>query len=551
MEKKPTSGGQIFQVLALSLGMMFLWQTFFGQKPQNSQQVQPRKAPALVKAFAGIDPAQGPALQKEPARDEIDRLKKDIAKNDKDDIALWSKLRIGLIQQYVLGDLESKERSSGILGFGPKVTYFPAYDEIVNAGGKEPTALAIEAQAAYQEGDLLWRRSTQNGAIPSQSAANTLESLVHKGRGSSAFLDQKIFVPTEVDPAKVPLEGMPTSGFKEVEIRALRGTLDNHNPQGIVDRVNQYYASTSNFYKVFDTAVKALGDNPAYSYGLAILLFAITTRVVMQPIYKRQYDSMKGMALIAPEMKKVQEQYKGKTDQASQMAQMKEIRAIQQRHGVNPLMGCVLAMLQMPIFFLFVYPLIQHYEPKMELAGATFLWIANLSRPDIPLLVLYGISMFFSFRLSATPPTDEMQRQQQMIMSFLFPVMFPFFLISYPSAFTMYWMTFNAMSTMFQWRMMKAADPKKNIIKSLIGADLQVANPTADAVPARPKGDTKGESKNKSPLSSEPALETASESIHNNGHTNGVAKNGVPKTSLSKNGKPNKAAQNGSVLKPQ
>jgi YidC/Oxa1 family membrane protein insertase len=527
MEKKPTSGGQIFQVLALSLGMMLLWQMYFGPKNQNSQ-VEPRKAPALVKAFAGIDPAQGPALQKEPARDEIEKLEKEIAKNEKDDVALWSKLRVALIKQYVLGNLETKERASGMLGFGPQVKYFPAYDEIIHAGSADEAALAIEAQATYQSGDLLWRQSTKNGAPPSQSATTILESLVHKGRGSSAFLDQKIFVPKEVDPAKVPIEGPPPTGFKEVQIRQLRGTVDNPNPQGILDRVNSYYAATSNFYKVFDTAVKALGDNRAFSYGLAILLFAITTRVVMQPIYKRQYDSMKGMALIAPEMKKVQEKYKGKTDQASQMAQMKEIRALQQRHGVNPLIGCGLALLQMPIFFLFVYPLIQHYEPKMELVEASFLWISSLSRSDIPLLILYGISMFFSFRLSATPPTDDMQRQQQMIMSFMFPIIFPLFLIAYPSAFTMYWMTYNAVSTIFQWRMVKAADPSKTLMKALMGTGLKPVEATDDAVPSRPK------SEKKVVTHTVPKSET-------NGSADSVANN---------SGQPNKAAENGSVLKP-
>ncbi|RZI54983.1 MAG: membrane protein insertase YidC, partial [Pseudomonas sp.] len=267
---------------------------------------------------------------------------------------------------------------------------------------------------------------------------------------------------------------VPKDGFKTVKVRALRGTVDNVNPQGIPDRINIYY-STKPLYKLFDSVVNLFGAKPTYSYGLAILFFAVITRTILQPLTKKQYDSMKGMALIAPEMKKIQDRYKDKTEGDAQVKMMKEIRALQQRHGVNPMLGCGLAAIQMPIFFVFVYPLIQNYEPKMELVGASFLWISSLARPDIPLLVLYGISMFFSFRLSSTPPTDDMQRQQQMIMSFLFPVMFPFFIASYPSAFTMYWMTYNAVSTFFQWRMIKAADPKKNVIKTLMGADLRAA----------------------------------------------------------------------------
>lgn len=522
----------MFRTLLLALGMTLLFQVFFGQRNNNSQ-VPPREAPALVKAFDGIAPGQGAPLGKDKARDEIDRLEKEIAKNTGDETAMWSKLRIGLIQQYVLGTLKEDTRSSGMLGFGPKVTYFPIYDEVAQGAYGKPVA----AQAIYQAGDLLWRRSTRNGAAPSQSSANILESLVHKGRGSSEFLDHKIFVPKQVDPAKVPLEGVPPEGFKEVRVGDLRGTLETANPQGVLDRVNQYYAQNSTFYRIFDSVVGFLGDNRSFSYGLAILIFAVFTRVVMQPIYKRQYDSMKGMALIAPEMKKIQEKYKGKTDQESQMAQMKAMRQLQQKHGVNPLMGCGLALLQMPIFFLIVYPMIQHFEPKMELAGATFLWINSLSRPDIPLLILYGISMFFSFRLSSTPPTDEMQRQQQMIMAFAFPVIFPLFLLTYPSAFTMYWMTYNMVSTVFQWRMMKAADPSKSFVKALMGTGLAVADGSNDAVPARP---AKAEAKGEKPKSEKPSL------VKNNGHV----ENGVAGMNGALNGSPKKAAESGAVLKP-
>ena len=125
----------------------------------------------------------------------------------------------------------------------------------------------------------------------------------------------------------------------------------------------------------------------------------------------------------------------------------------------------------------------------MELVHASFLWIANLAQPDIPLLIIYGISMFLSFRLSSTPPTDEQQKMMQNMMAFMFPVFFPFVLKSYPSAFTMYWMTFNLVSTIFQWRMMKASDPNKSIIKSLMGTSEIAAT---EAVPDRPgKNDSK------------------------------------------------------------
>lgn len=540
MNNQSSSVERILRFVLLAVAGWFLFRGVLNPPAQDT--VPPRPALSLAQAFKGIDPAQGPALTEVEALKEEKKLEADITKSPQDDLAYWSRLRLALIDQYVHNNLEVKERKSGFLGLGPRVKYFPAYDEIITHAKGDP----IDAQALYQVGDLFWRQSTQNNGQPSGEAATALEALIHKGRGKSAFLDHSIFVPAEVDPAKVPLEGVPPSGFKSVKVRELRGTIESPSLQGVPDRINLFYSSKP-LYRLFDGVVNLFGAHPTYSYGLAILFFAVITRCIMQPLTKRQYDSMKGMALIAPEMKKIQDRYKDKTEPDAQMKMMKEIRALQARHGVNPMLGCGLAALQMPVFFVFVYPLIQNYEPKMELVGASFLWISSLARPDIPLLVLYGISMFFSFRLSSNPPTDDMQRQQQMIMSFLFPVMFPFFIASYPSAFTMYWMTYNAVSTFFQWRMIKAADPKKNVIKTLMGADLAVVNATADAIPARPSGGKKA-----------PEALSTSDKGSTNGKAEQPLQNGSSASSSSSsngkgsssNGKAPKAALNGSVMSP-
>ncbi len=434
------------------------------------------------------------------------KLQKAIADNGTDEYSYWARLRVGLIQQYILRNLEEKSRPGGFLGMGAKAQYHPYYDEVIHRAGHD----AIDAQAIYQEGELLWRESMAANRQPSTEAAHTLEQLIHKGRGSSEFQSTEIYVSQQ-----------PGQGFKKMKVGDLRGTLNQPNPLGILDRVNQYY-STTLFYKLFDGVVKLLGDNPAYSYGLALILFAVLTRLALQPLTKKQYDSMKGMQVIAPEMKKIQERYKGKADQQSQMKMVKEIRELQQRHGVNPMMGCGLALVQMPIMIFVVLPFIQHYEAKLELASASFLWIQNLALPDIPLLVIYAASMLISFRLSSMPPTDEQQRQMQMMMSIMMPLLFPFFLLHYPSAFTLYWMVYNVVSTIFQWRMLKAADPSMRAIKSLLGTSTTPAvvttlSPT-DAVPARPR---RGASQNVAPKSGSTMQ----------GQLNGAAARGKERTS--------------------
>lgn len=539
MNNQGSNAGQVFRLAILAFLAMYIWQSFTAQKNQVPP-TPPRPMPALAEAFKGIDRSQGAILAPEAGKAEIKTLREKIATNPNDEYSYWARLRIGLIQQYILKNLEMKPRPpsfwrslSGMFTYSP--SEYSIYDEITDAWAIN----AVDAQAHYQKGNWLWQQAVeQGGKQASQRAAYPFEQLILKGRGSPEFLNLKIYAPVNNSSSSALSSSSGPPEFRLVTVGELRETKPGSDlPLGILDRVNEYHKTTF-FYRMFDTVVTLFGKNPAYSYGLAILFFATMTRLLIQPLTKKQYDSMKGMQIIAPEMKKIQEKYKGKTDQAAQVQMMKEIRELQARHGVNPMLGCGLAIIQMPIFFFFVYPLIQHYEPQMELVRASFLWIQNLAQPDILLLVLYGISMFLSFRLSSTPPTDEQQKMMQTMMAFIFPIFFPFVLKSYPSAFTMYWMMFNVVSTFFQWRMMKAADPNKSIIKSLMGTAEPVA---VAAVPERPvksedKKDTRREekkataktsaneavpSRSKSPRST-PDASTELNGLNGKSHSNGL-----------------------------
>jgi len=205
---------------------------------------------------------------------------------------------------------------------------------------------------------------------------------------------------------------------------------------------------------------------------------------------------MKGMAALAPEMKKIQEKYKAKPNDSpevardKQMRSFQEVRELQKVHGVNPQMGCALAFVQMPVFFYIINPLMMHYEPKMELVGASFGWVASLARPDYVLLALYGLTMLISFRLSSQPQTgqmEEMQKQMQIMSTWVFPIMLPFFMKGFSSAFILYWMSFNIVSMIYQYWMMKKADPNRSVIKALLGQSDAPPAPAVATLPPRPR----------------------------------------------------------------
>lgn len=529
-----SSGQQTFRFLLLFLAAFFLMRSFFNGG-KNPNPAPPRTAPTLELAFKGVDPNQKPRLDKTAAQTEITDLATQIGglemkpqrgfwanllspqqsdPKESDEYSYWARFRVGLLRQYLLKDAAGATQM---------------YNEVVNNNSGTASANRIKAQAIYQKGDLLWHTAKGDYGTR-QEAATTLEQLVHKGRGSSAFLDMNILVP---QPAPSSTQNsadavLDPQSFAPVKVRELRGTATAHNLEGLPDRVDLYYAPTT-FHKAFDFMANLFGKNPQISYGLAILFFAIALRLCLQPINKRQYASAKGMQEIAPQMKKIQDKYKDKPDQ--QMQAMKEIRELQKTHGVNPMSALGWGLAQMPIFFFLVYPLIQHYEAKLELTGASFLWIHSLARADYPLLAAYALSQFLSFRLSATPPADKQQAQMQGIMSILMPLTIPFFLKDYPAAFTLFWMTFNVVSTFFQYRMVKAADPTHNFVTALMRSPFTAT--VEESLPPRPTDDAKTERKETPKNAFDSTRSSGTRSSDKNGSSNG-ARNGKSPEVLSK-----------------
>lgn len=74
-------------------------------------------------------------------------------------------------------------------------------------------------------------------------------------------------------------------------------------------------------------------------FGLCIILFTIITKLLLFPLTIKQQESSKLMSLMNPEIKAVQNRYKGKTDQASMAKQQVEMQAVYEKYGSNPMAG--------------------------------------------------------------------------------------------------------------------------------------------------------------------------------------------------------------------
>jgi YidC/Oxa1 family membrane protein insertase len=184
------------------------------------------------------------------------------------------------------------------------------------------------------------------------------------------------------------------------------------------------------------------------NYGWSIVVLTVLINVLMAPL--RHYSIANGikMAKLSPEMRVIQERYRKVPALDPKRQEMQqEIAALYARHGMSMstqmLVGCLPLLLTMPFLIAFYRVL----QVAIELRGASFLWIPDLSQRD-PLFVtpvLMGISMFVMQRMTPTA-MDPAQQRIMMIMPVVLVVMFH----AAPAGLNLYWLSSNLCSVMQQ-----------------------------------------------------------------------------------------------------
>src|SRR5262249_12041754 len=110
------------------------------------------------------------------------------------------------------------------------------------------------------------------------------------------------------------------------------------------------------------------------NYGICIILLTVLVRGLMHPVSRRQARMSMKMQALAPELKKLQAEYKD-----DPQGRMKAQQELYRRHGIHPMGSCWIVLLQMPVFMGLYYAL----QESIHFRLAEFLWIKNLAAPDM------------------------------------------------------------------------------------------------------------------------------------------------------------------------
>ncbi|MGI8313954.1 YidC family membrane integrase SpoIIIJ [Halobacillus mangrovi] len=172
------------------------------------------------------------------------------------------------------------------------------------------------------------------------------------------------------------------------------------------------------------------------SYGLAIIIVTIIIRVLLLPLNVKQLKSSKAMQDIQPELKELREKYSSKDAQTQQKLQQETMQLFQ-KHGVNPLAGCLPIIVQMPILIGFYHAIMR----TKEIETHNFLWL-ELGSADPFLAILTAATTFLQQKLMMAGGAAAQNPQMQMML-YIMPLMIGTFAFFFPSALALYWIVGN------------------------------------------------------------------------------------------------------------
>lgn len=209
------------------------------------------------------------------------------------------------------------------------------------------------------------------------------------------------------------------------------------------------------------------------NWGVAIIALVVTLRLATFPFthigMKHQAQMAKDMAKLKPHLDKINEKYKDDPSRKNT-----ETMKLYREHNVNPLgmfKGCLWMFIQLPIFFALYKILAQ----SIDLRGATFLWIDDLSQPDrlftwgfalpflgtdfnlLPIFTSATQMLVSKLSMAANPAAMDNPMQKQMM--YMMPVMVFVITYQFPSGLVLYWFISNV------WQLLQQEFVNKKVLR--------------------------------------------------------------------------------------
>lgn len=181
--------------------------------------------------------------------------------------------------------------------------------------------------------------------------------------------------------------------------------------------------------------------------GVSLILIGLAIRLILLPFTIKSTKQTMNMKKAGPELEKLERKYRNRTDNESLMAKSQETMMIYKKYKVNPMVGCLMAFIQLPLFFAFlqaIYRTPAIYEESLltfNLGMTPLVGIKTGNYLYLLLLVLIAVSTYFSFKqtMSQAGSQSPEAAKQMKIMLYVMLVVITYASLTLPTALAFYW----------------------------------------------------------------------------------------------------------------
>ncbi len=190
--------------------------------------------------------------------------------------------------------------------------------------------------------------------------------------------------------------------------------------------------------------------------GISVMVIGLIIRLIMLPIQIKSVKQTENMKKAQPAIAKIEKKYENRQDNESLMAKSQETMMVYKKYNINPVSGCLLAFIQLPLFFAFleainrVPAIFEGNFLTMNLGMTPSTGIAQHNYIYIALIVLIIVTTYLSFKITMkSQQNNEMADQMKMMYTFMI-LMIAFASLSLPTAIALYWIVTNGFAVIQQ-----------------------------------------------------------------------------------------------------
>jgi len=184
------------------------------------------------------------------------------------------------------------------------------------------------------------------------------------------------------------------------------------------------------------------------NYGLSVMLVGLTLRLILMPFSAKTVKQSENMKKAQPEIERLERKYKDKTDSESMMQKSQETMLIYKKYNINPVGGCLVSFIQLPLFFAFleainrVPAIFEENLLTLQLGTTPLIGIKSGNYWYIILIALIILTTWLSFKFSMATGNSEQQKQMQFMTTFML-IFISIASFSLPTAIALYWIVTN------------------------------------------------------------------------------------------------------------